>query len=104
MFPILSIEFPIENITKETSVTEAEAKKAHAIVVNGRAETWEEKEISFEQVIKLAFPTPPAGSDIRYTVTFHKGEGDKHEGTLTKGESVKVKNDMVFDVTATDKS
>ena len=74
------------------------------IIVNAREKTWTEKEISFEQVVKLAFPTPPPGENIVYTVTYRKGEGHKPEGTLTQGESVKVKDGMIFNVTATDKS
>jgi Multiubiquitin len=74
------------------------------IIVNARAKTWTEKDISFEQVVKLAFPTPPPGENIVYTVTYRKGEGHKPEGTLTQGESVKVKDGMIFNVTATDKS
>jgi hypothetical protein len=54
--------------------------------------------------VKLAFPTPPPGESIVYTVTYRKGEGHKPEGTLTEGERVKVKDGMIFNVTATDKS
>lgn len=74
------------------------------IIVNARQKKWSEKEISFEQVVKLAFPTPPPGENIVCTVTYRKGEGHKPEGTLTEGERVKVKDGMIFNVTATDKS
>jgi hypothetical protein len=74
------------------------------IIVNAREKKWSEKEISFQQVVKLAFPTPPPGENIVYTVTYRKGEGQKPEGTLTEGEFVKVKHGMIFNVTATDKS
>jgi Multiubiquitin len=74
------------------------------IIVNAREKKWTEKEISFEQVVKLAFPTPQPGENIVYTVTYRKGEGRKPDGTLTEGESVKVKDGMIFNVTATDKS
>ncbi len=74
------------------------------IIVNAREKKWSEKEISFEQVVKIAFPTPPPGENIVYTVTYRKGEGHKPEGTLTEGEQVKVKDGMIFNVTATDKS
>jgi hypothetical protein len=74
------------------------------IIVNAREKKWTEKGISFEQVVKLAFPTSPPGENIVYTVTYRNGEGHKPEGTLTEGESVKVKDGMIFNVTATDKS
>ena len=74
------------------------------IIVNAREKVWTEREISFDQVVKLAFPTPPPGANIVYTVTYRRGQGRKPEGTLTEGESVKVKDGMIFNVTATDKS
>jgi hypothetical protein len=74
------------------------------IIVNAREKVWTEKEISFDQVVKLAFPTPPPGENIVYTITYRRGEGHKPEGTMTEGESVKVKDGMIFNVTATDKS
>lgn len=74
------------------------------IIVNAREKTWAKKEISFDEVVALAFPTPPSGSNIVFTVTYRRGEGHKPEGTLTEGESVKVKDGMIFNVTATDKS
>jgi hypothetical protein len=80
-------------------------KKELKIVVNGREKTWAEKEISFDQVIKLAFDNPPSGPNIVFTVTYRKGGNDnKPDGTLAQGESVKVKDGMVFNVTPTDKS
>lgn len=74
------------------------------IIVNAREKVWTEREISFDQVVKLAFPTPPPGANIVYTVTYRRGQGRKPEGTLTEGELVKVKDGMIFNVTATDKS
>jgi hypothetical protein len=47
---------------------------------------------------------PDGAARIIYTVTYRKGDGHKPEGTLTEGERVKVKDGMIFNVTATDKS
>jgi hypothetical protein len=74
------------------------------IIVNAREKPWTRKEISFAEVVALAFPTLPAGENIVFTITYRKGEGNKPEGTLTEGHSVKVKDGMIFNVTATDKS
>lgn len=49
-------------------------------------------------------PYPDKNPNIIYTVTYRRGEGKKPEGTLVEGESVKVKDGMIFDVTRTDKS
>lgn len=78
--------------------------KEFDIIVNGRQKVVTEKEISFAEIVALAFDNPPTGSNIIFTVTYRKGEGHKPEGTLIAGGKVKVKDGMIFNVTATDKS
>lgn len=79
-------------------------EKSFTIVVNAEQKTVTTRELTFEQIVQLAFPNNPQGGNWLFTVTYRKGEGNKPEGTLVKGESVKLKNGMVFNVTATDKS
>lgn len=80
-------------------------EKAVTIIVNGRAKEVTQKELSFEDAVNLAFDnSPPTGENIVITVTFSRGDEGRREGSLLPGESVKVKKDMVFNVTATDKS
>lgn len=74
------------------------------IIVNARPKTVQKDEITFEEIIRLAYDNPPSGPNWVFTVTYHRGHGNKPEGSLRAGESVKVKDGMVFDVTATDKS
>lgn len=78
--------------------------KTFTIYVNGRERTTDQKELTYEEVVELAFGTVNTGGNIVYTVTYRRGHGNKPEGILTEGESVKVKDKMKFDVTATDKS
>jgi len=61
-------------------------------------------DLTFDEVVKLAFETPPYGENTLFCVTYRRGHGNKPEGILAPGESVKVKEQMIFDVTATDKS
>jgi hypothetical protein len=82
----------------------AKKVKVQTIIVNGREKEFEGREISFEQVIVLAFGTVSPDPNISYTVTYKRGEGNKPEGSLVAGESVKVKEGMIFNATATDKS
>jgi len=91
---------------KETIVSEHEHEKHEVtIIVDGTPHEWDEKEISYEQVVNLAYDgNPPTGENIQITVGFRRGHDDKHEGDLDPGESVKVKDGMIFDVTATDRS
>lgn len=74
------------------------------IVVNGRAKVWHSDQISFDQIVTLAYPVPPYGENTLFSVTYRKGHGHKPEGILAAGETVRVKEGMIFDVTATDKS
>ncbi|MHB8163821.1 MAG: multiubiquitin domain-containing protein [Methanoregula sp.] len=79
-------------------------KKDMTIIVNGRPKSWTEKEISFEQVVKLAFDNPPTGPDVIFTVTYHKGPEKKADGSMVAGTTVHIKDGMVFDVKTTNRS
>jgi len=80
-------------------------RKELTIIINGRPKGVAAHELSFEQVVDLAYNGhPPTGPNWVFTVTYRNAEGKKHEGSLTEGESVKIKNGTVFNVTATDKS
>lgn len=79
-------------------------EKLFNIIVNGKQKQFEGKEISFEQVIQLAFGAISTGPNVSYAVTYKRGEGNKPEGSLVAGESVKLKEGMIFNATATDKS
>ncbi len=79
-------------------------EKEIVIVVNGREKTVTGKELTFAELVALAFDNPPTGENIVFTITYRRGHGEKPEGTLTDGESVKIKKGMIFNVTATDKS
>ncbi len=79
-------------------------KKDFTIIVNGRQKVVTAKELSFAEIVALAFDNPPTGPNIFFTVTYRRGDGNKPEGTLVEGETVKIKEGMIFNVTATDKS
>lgn len=74
------------------------------IIVNTRPKPWNKKKISFEEVVAIAYPVPPAGQEIVYTVGYFDGPPNRPEGSLTAGKSVRVRDQMVFDVKFTDKS
>lgn len=78
--------------------------KTVTIVVNGTQHEVEDKKVSFEQLADLAFDgNPPTGENILITIKFSKGNSPR-EGSLEPGDSVNVKDGMVFSVSATDKS
>ena len=78
--------------------------KEFNITVNARPKQFKGKEISFNQVVELAFGTVSTNPNVVYTVTYKKGEGKKSEGSMDRGDVVKVKEGMIFNVTQTDKS
>lgn len=60
-------------------------------------------EITYEEVVALAYPDFAQHPDITYSVTYTKGHGGK-EGILAPGGSVKVKEGMAFRVNRTGQS
>ena len=54
------------------------AQRVFTIIVNGRKKEVTAKELSYEELLTLAFGNNvPAGPNIVITVTYSKGEGDK---------------------------
>jgi hypothetical protein len=74
------------------------------LVVNGREKPWGEREITFEQLVILAFGNIANNPNTVFTVTYKNGPEKNREGSMVKGDKVFIKNKMIFNVTATDKS
>ena len=72
------------------------------ILINGQKKTWDDKTISYSQIVDLAFPT--SHSDSIFVVQYSQGPKENPEGTLVTGKEVETASGMVFDVTRTDKS
>lgn len=78
--------------------------KSTTIIVNGRPKEVMVTELSFAESVRLAFDDAVFNDVTIYTITFKRGLGNKPEGTLVEGESVKIKEGMIFNVARTDKS
>ena len=78
--------------------------KTFTIIVNGREKSVSSRELSFDQIVDLAFDDPQRGPQIFFTITYRRGQGDKPEGSLVEGKTVKLKDGMIFNVIRTDKS
>ena len=74
------------------------------IIVNGRERIVTQHELSYIDVVRLAFENPTINENIIYTVTYKRGPDHSSEGTMVEGDTVKVKPGMIFNVTRTDKS
>lgn len=83
---------------------EKDDKKEFIIFVNAEEKKWHDKTISFEQVAELAFGKYENDEAITYTITYKKGIDKKPEGSLTKGQSVHVKDKMRFNATRANRS
>jgi hypothetical protein len=88
---------------KETSAGKKPEKEVN-IIVNGREYPVEKTSITFEKVVELAFGSYDTNPDIAYTVSYSWGNSGKEKGVLNPGTSVKVKKEMVFNVTRTNRS
>jgi hypothetical protein len=86
-------------------MTEANAakEKHFKIIVNGTEHTVESDVVTFEQVVAIAYPTPPTPDTI-FSVTYEKAKKHPHDGDLVAGQSVEIKNGTEFDVTPTGRS
>lgn len=85
--------------------TKTSESKTITIVVNAEEKLVDKnEELTFDEVIDLAFNPRPVGGQIVYTITYYRGHGSKPEGHLIEGGSVKTKAGMVFNVKYTDKS
>ena len=78
--------------------------KTYTVVVNGQEKPVSQKELGFWDVVHLAFPDAQPSGTVLYTVAYRKGEDKKPKGTLVEGETVHVKDGMVFDVKHTNRS
>lgn len=92
------------NTSEEQKNENKDKERPFHIVVNGQAKTWNKEEITFDEVIILAFGKIDPNPNIEYTVTYKNAAGDKLKGTMVKGDIVKIKNGTIFNATATDKS
>jgi hypothetical protein len=90
-------------IDASAAIDDAAHQKQFVIVVNGEQTTVESKDVTYERLVALAFPTPP-DPDTIYTVTYRKAQ-KPHEGSLVEGQSVEVKKKgTVFNVFPTGRS
>lgn len=82
---------------------ENEHKKV-TIIVNGEPHEEEKNEITYAEVVTLAFSDFPQHPERTYSVTYQRGHGEKPEGILSPGGTVKVKDGMIFKVSITGQS
>ena len=85
-------------------MTGNDADKQIDIIVNGTPYPVPGDEVSFDQVVDIAYPDGGRGPLITYTVNFYNGAGRPPEDKLIEGHEAKIKDGTVFNVTRTDRS
>lgn len=73
-----------------------------AIIINGRPKTFNEKKISFVDIITLAFGNFNQSEDIAYTVAFTNNKN--RDGVLVYNQNLRIHEGVIFNVTKTNKS
>jgi hypothetical protein len=76
--------------------------KEVTIIVNGRDYPWNEKRISFVQVLNLIGVSET--DKIYYMITYSKGEDKVPKGEITKTKDAKVKDGMIINAKPNNKS
>jgi hypothetical protein len=79
-------------------------KKKVTIIVNASPFNVEKDDISYNEVVTLAFPDFPQHPERTYSVTYERGQGNKPSGILSPGGNVKVKDEIIFYVKHTGQS
>jgi hypothetical protein len=95
---------PQEILSGDESVGHPSNARAFPIVVNGRRKVVHGQSISFEEVVAVAFDPVPSGPNYVFTVSYRNGPPANPDGNLLDGQSVCIKEGMVFNATVTDKS
>ncbi len=86
----------------ERFITAPRPHTGFVIVVNAIEETVPDNNVSFEQVVKLAYPDAPPETNVKYSMTYRNAASYPHNGELGEGGSVEVKkHGTIFNVTRT---
>ena len=78
--------------------------KMFLITVNGRQKQVERDELSFDELVDIAFDDPARGPQIVFTITFREAGGRIPEGELDEGQRLKVRDGTIINVARTDQS
>lgn len=101
------VEARIEDAERRIEEIAEELAQESKIKVNGRTRTVERHLVSFEQVVKLAFPNGPTKPNTKFTVTFRNAAQVPAMDELDPNQTVKVKSgctpeeETIFNVTET---
>jgi hypothetical protein len=79
-------------------------KKTVAIFVNTDEHQVEHGKLTFQQVVKLAYPDKAADPNILFKVSYRLGRGHSELKPLADGGDVEVQEGMIFNVSYENRS
>lgn len=78
-------------------------EKRFRIFINGQEASVTTAELSYDDIVGLAYNPPPSDPNILVTVVYRKAAHNA-DGSLVKGQTVTIKNGTIFDATKTTRS
>lgn len=91
-------------LSKSQCFVSCEREPIQCIIVNAKEHNWSRSQISFSEIIQLAYGQSCNNPMTIHTVTYKRGIPSKPEGSLVKGESISIINKIIINVTQTNKS
>ncbi|MDE2126277.1 MAG: multiubiquitin domain-containing protein [Armatimonadetes bacterium] len=84
-------------------LAEQHVKEFH-IKVNSGEKTVDHNQLTFKEVVGLAYPNPVFNDRIQYTVIYDRADQTPERGSLIAGQTLIVKNGTSINVDRTDRS
>jgi len=103
---LVRIDSPKIDLTEDEHFHSGEAPERHYIIfVNTDPVVVDHDILTFDELVKIAFPVLPTGQDPEFTVSFEHAQSSPHLGDLEPGGKVTVRKfGTTFDVDHTNRS
>ncbi|MDB5985230.1 MAG: hypothetical protein JWR16_283 [Nevskia sp.] len=103
---LIRIDDPKVHLLEDEHFHSSEApEKYYVVTVNTDPVVIHHDVLTFDELVKIAFPIPPTGLDPEFTVSFEHAVSKPHHGDLAVGGTVTVKkHGTIFDVAHTNRS
>lgn len=103
---LVKIDDPRVHLTEDEHFHTGEAPEKHYVItVNTDPVVVDHDVLTFDELVKIAFPGLPTGLDPEFTVSFEHAKSVPHHGDLAEGGTVTVKkHGTIFDVDHTNRS
>ena len=75
------------------------------VIVNGQEKPVGSRTVTYDEIVRLAFPDKVGNADITFVVLFRRAKQQPKEGSLVDGGTVEIKKEgTIFNVTFTNRS